>query len=167
MLYRSRRLRLFVVGLALSAFLAGAVTAFGVVGAFRPQGHTRYAFQGVDENSPTVSTSSSYEDLAGMSVSFNIGADRHANLFITFSVELNGCGPIFGRAIVDSSANIATPGAALLFSHTGGSAEAHGFTWTSTVGSGPHTVKIQWQDYNGCDHAFAGVRSLYVTANIY
>ncbi|MDL2336006.1 MAG: hypothetical protein QFC55_08250 [Chloroflexota bacterium] len=102
-----------------------------------------------------------------MSVSITIGGTQHANLFIAFNAELNGCGPIYARAIVDSTVNIAAPGAALLFSHTGGGAESHGFTWSSTVGNGSHTVTIQWQDVDGCGVAFAGVRSLFVTANVY
>jgi hypothetical protein len=102
-----------------------------------------------------------------MSVAITVGAGKHADLFITFSAELNGCGAVYVRAIVDSPANVAAPGAALHFSHTGGSAETHGFTWSTLVAAGAHTVKIQWQDVTGCDHAFAGVRSLLVTANVY
>lgn len=157
-------IRLLIALLAIVVSLAITATA---AGAFRPSGHARYAFASVDASGPAISTSSSFVDLAGMSVSITIGGTQHANLFIAFSAELNGCGPIVARAVVDSTANIAAPGAAVLFSHVGGSAESHGFTWSSTVGNGSHTVKIQWQDYDGCDHAFAGVRSLFVTANVY
>ncbi len=158
------RLRLLVVLVAAVACLAMAATALG---AFVSKGTTRYAFASVNSSSPVTTTSSTFVDLPGMSVSVSIPADKTADLFITFSAELNGCGPIDARAIVDTSASIAAPGAALLFSHTGGSAEAHGFTWMRTVGTGAHTVKIQWLSGGGCDHAFAGVRSLMVTANVH
>jgi hypothetical protein len=158
------RVRLLVVALAAVASLAIAATALG---AFVSKGTTRYAFASVNVSSPTTSTSNSFVDMSGMSVSVSIPADKTAELFITFSAELNGCNGIYVRAIVDSTANIAAPGAALLFSHTGGSAEAHSFTWMRSVGTGAHTVKIQWQDLTGCSQAFAGVRSLLVTANIH
>ena len=158
------RRRLLMISLGVVASLAIAATALG---AFVTKGTTRYAFASATVSSPTTTTSTSFVDMSGMSATVSIPADKTAELFITFSAELNGCGPIYARAIVDSSANIASPGAALLFSHTGGSAEAHGFTWMRSVGTGSHTVKIQWQDVGGCDHDFAGVRSLLVTANIH
>ena len=168
MFQRFGRFRLLTALLAVVASLAIGATALGVVPqSFRPDGHARFAFKGVDVSSPTTSSSSAFVDMAGMSVSISIAADHTADLFITFSAELNGCGPIYVRAIVDSTANIAGPGAALHFSHTGGSAETHGFTWSRAVSGGPHVVKIQWQDVGGCDHAFAGVRSLFVTANVH
>ena len=164
MFHQIGRLRLLVVLVATVASLAIVATAMG---AFVTKGTTRYAFASVNVSSPATTTSSSFVDLPGMSVSVSIPANKTAELFITFSSELNGCGAIYVRAIVGSSANIAAPGAALLFSHTGGSAEAHGFTWMRSVGTGSHTVKIQWQNVGGCTQDFAGVRSLFVTANVH
>ena len=158
------RIRLLI---ALLAVLVGLAITGTAAAAFRPAGHARYAFASVDVSGPTTSTSNSFVDMAGMSVSVNVGGTQHANLFITFSGELNGCGPIWVRAIVDSTANVAAPGAALLLYPTGGGAEARGFTWSSTVASGAHTVTIQWQDQDACSQAFASVRSLFVTANVY
>ena len=168
MFQRLGRFRLFTALLAGVASLAIGATALGVVPqSFRPDGHARFAFKGVDVSSPTTSTTNAFVDMAGMSVNISIGSAQTADLFITFSAELNGCGPIYVRAIVDSAVNVAAPGAALHFSHTGGSAETHGFTWSRTVSGGSHVVKIQWQDVGGCSQAFAGVRSLYVTANVH
>jgi hypothetical protein len=158
------RRRLLVILIGGVACLAITGTALG---AFVTKGTTRYAFASANVSSPTTTASSSFVDMSGMSVSVSIPSGKAADLFITFSSELNGCGPVNVRAIVDTSANIAAPGAALLFSHTGGSAEAHAFTWMRTVGTGSHTVKIQWLSGGGCDHAFAGVRSLFVTANVH
>ena len=168
MLHRIGRVRLIMILAAAVVSLAVAATALGVGPmSFQPKGTTRYAFTSVNVSSPTTTASGSFVDMAGMSVAVTVGAGKQADLFITFSAELNGCGPIYVRAIVDSTANIAAPGAALLFSHTGGSAESHGFTWSRLVDSGAHTVKIQWQDVGGCSHDFAGVRSLFVIANVH
>ena len=158
------RLRLLVILVAGVASLAITATALG---AFLTKGTTRDAFASVDVSSPATTSSSSFVNLPGMSVSVTIPAGKTADLFVTFNAELNGCGPINVRAIVDSSATIAAPGAALLFSHTGGSAEAHGFTWMRTAGAGTHSVTIQWLSGGGCSQAFAGVRSLWVTANVH
>ena len=46
-------------------------------------------------------------------------------------------------------------------------ADGHGFTWQRSVGSGHHIVQIQWYSLGGCNHAYVGARSLFVTANVH
>jgi hypothetical protein len=166
MLHRFGHVRVFMAMVAVVAALAVTATAMGIGPfGFRPAGDTRYAFKSVDVSSPATTTSSTYVDMTGMTVSLTTPADKKADLFITFNAELNGCNGLYVRAVVDS--NVAAPGQALLFSHAGGSAEAHGFTWSRSVGPGAHTVRIQWLVLTGCSQGFAGVRTLFVIANIY
>jgi hypothetical protein len=72
------------------------------------------------------------------------------------------------RAVVDGGA--AAPAETQLQYRIGQNlgADSHSFTfYKKGVGSGVHTVAIQWHGLTTCDHQFMAARSMVVTANIH
>lgn len=84
---------------------------------------------------------------------------------INFSAEVNTCSAVEVRASVDGVA--AAPGPVQLQWDLNGGADSHSFTFfDKAVGSGSHTVSMQWAGLTSCAQEFMSARSMVITANI-
>jgi hypothetical protein len=133
--------RLGIVALVLAGVLgtAGIVVAAATAGS----GKGVTAVKTVTANAAgTLNvTSTTFTDMADMSLSISVPADTTAMLLITFSAETLCSGVCRVRALVDG--NIVQPGE-LIFQTAGASWGANSMQFVAaSVAAGPHTVKIQ------------------------
>ena len=161
------RIRLGIAGIAIVAavFAAGYTVAAAVAPSFVPAGATRYAMVSKVDTATTSSTS--FVSMSGMSTSLSVQSGKSADLIITFSGEVNSCFAMDVRAVVDGSP--ASPSSTQFFWQAGNTgADSRAFTFFSrNIGSGNHTVAIQWAGVTSCSQEFVAARSMVVTANIH
>jgi hypothetical protein len=162
------RLGLALLSVVVAVFVAGFAVAASIAPQFVGAGSTRYAMVARGPLDTTTTRSTTFENVVGLSVGIGIPSGQTAELIITFSGEVNSCDVMYIRAVVDGVA--AGPSETQLQYRIGQNlgADSHSFTfYKKGVGSGAHTVAIQWHGLTTCDHQFMAARSMVVTANIH
>jgi hypothetical protein len=162
------RLGLALVSVVVAVFVAGYAVAASIAPEFVGAGSTRYAMVARGPLDTTTTQSTTFVNVTGLSVGIGIPSGKSAELIITFSGEVNSCDVMYIRAVVDGGA--AAPAETQLQYRIGQNlgADSHSFTfYKKGVGSGVHTVAIQWHGLTTCDHQFMAARSMVVTANIH
>ena len=134
-----------IFGLGYVAFVA----AIGPLG-LQPSGTVRVG--AVSAFNAINTTSTSFVDVPGLTNTFTIASGKKGDLVIQFSGEVNSPSALSVRALVDGSA--ADPNNAgfgpQIFWGVGGGATTQGFNFYKFgVGSGSHTVKMQWDGLSG------------------
>ncbi len=163
-MHKGIRVSLVAVAVISAVFAAGFAVAATVSPSFVNSGTTRYAMVSAEDAITTQSTS--FVDVPGLSSVVHIPSGKVADLIIDFSGEINTCDGTLGRATIDGAA--ASPSSTQLMWNLNGGAESHAFTFYARgVGSGSHTVTIQWAGVSSCNHQFMSARSMIITANIH
>jgi len=160
------RVGLALVSVVVALSVAGYAVAASIASDFVGSGSTRYAMVAMGPETSTTTTSIDFVDIADMSVVVGIPSNKMADLIITFSAEVNTCDAMFVRATIDGTA--AAPSYTQFQWNFSGGADSHSFTFFQKgIGSGSHTVAMQWHGLSTCVWQFMAARSLIVTANIH
>ena len=154
--------------IAVAVFSLGYVASAEGLGALtlQPSGSLRVG--AVSATDAINTTSTTFVDVPGLSMTAKIPAGKKGDVIIQFSGEVNSPSATYVRAMVDST--IADPnnaGAGVqIFWGVGGGATAQGFNFYDFgVGPGTHTVKMQWEGLSGSQ--FMSNRSMVVFVNIH
>lgn len=161
------RVALAMVLVVLAVFVAGYSVAGSIPQSFAGAGSTRYAMKSRGPLDTTTTQSTTFVDISGLKMAIVIPGGKRADLIIDFSGEVNSCDAMYVRAAVDGAA--ASPEYTQLQYRLGQNlgADSHSFTFfAKSVGSGTHTVAMQWHGLSACDHQFMAARSMVITANI-
>lgn len=155
-----------VVAVLVAFVSISAAVALAATQGLQPKGVMRVAAVSAFDAVNTSSTS--YVDLPNLSTSFKVPAGQTADVIIQFSGSMNSPSALYARAVVDGTA--ADPNNAgngpQMFWGVGGGATAQAFNFYKFgVGSGGHTVKIQWAGLSG--QQFMSYRSLVVFVNLH
>ncbi len=162
------RVGLALVSVVVAVFVAGYAVAASIAPDFVGAGSTRYAMVARGPLDTTTTTSTSFVNVTGLSTVVAIPSGKTAELIITFSGEVNSCSVMYIRATVDGGAAAPSDTQLLYLVGQNVGAESRSFTFYKRgVGSGSHTVAIQWRGVSTCDHQFMSARSMVVTANIH
>lgn len=160
------RVGLAFVSVVVAVFVTGYAVAASIAPAFVSAGSTRYAMVARGPTDTTTTTSTVFVRISGMSTAVDIPSGKTAELIITFSAMVNTCSAMYVRATVDGVA--AGPSYTQFQWDFSGGADSHSFTFfRKGLGSGSHTVAMQWEGLTNCAQQFMAARSMIVTANIH
>ena len=106
------RLVVTAATLVVAASAAGYALAANLAVSELPAGSTRYAMVAAQDSQQTTSTT--FVNIPSLSATIAIPSGKVGDLIIDFSGEVNSCGALYVRAVIDGSSGLTLVSAALL-----------------------------------------------------